>query len=123
MFKMLSNIVMKNLLFAAWKDSLRHRIGQCEYIMNESNGHSGFAMPLLPLLVDAKTASKLCGVGLSLWYELSAAGRTPKPVKLHSKSLWAYDLLKVWAEHDCPNRESAEWQNVLAEIRGRKEAK
>jgi len=28
---MLSNIVMKNLLFAAWKNSSRHKIGQFEY--------------------------------------------------------------------------------------------
>jgi len=29
---MLSNIVMKNLLFAAWKNSSRHKIGQFELL-------------------------------------------------------------------------------------------
>ena len=80
-------------------------------------------IPLTPVLVDAKTASKLCGVGLSLWYELSAAGRTPQPVKLNSKSLWPYDLLKLWVEHGCPSRESAEWQGVLTKKRGEKVAR
>ena len=60
------------------------------------------------VLLDAKTASKLCGVGLSLWYELSAAGRTPLSVNLNSKSLWSYDLLKLWAELGCPSRDSGE---------------
>jgi len=33
-YKVLSNIVMKNLLSAAWKNSLRPEIGQFEYINN-----------------------------------------------------------------------------------------
>jgi predicted DNA-binding transcriptional regulator AlpA len=89
--------------------------------MAQDKGPFGF-VPLTPVLVDAKTASRLCGVGLSLWYELSAAGRTPQSVKLNSKSLWPYGLLKLWAEHGCPSRESAEWQGVLAKTRGGKEA-
>ena len=87
--------------------------------MSKDNEHFGFTMSPTPVLVDAKTASKLCGVGLSLWYELSAAGRTPRSVKLNSKSLWSYDLLKLWAELGCPSRDSAEWQRVLASVRGR----
>jgi len=62
--------------------------------MSKDNGHFGF-VPLTPVLIDAKTASKLCGVGLSLWYELSAAGQTPQPVKLNSKKLWVYELLRL----------------------------
>ncbi len=50
---------------------------------------------LTPFLVSAKQASQLCGVGLSLWYELAATGQTPQAVKLNSKSLWSYDLLKL----------------------------
>ena len=65
------------------------------------------------VLVDAKTAAKLCGIGSSLWYELSAAGRTPAPVKLNSKKLWVYEHLKIWAAHNCVSRDSAEWQEIL----------
>ena len=67
---------------------------------------------LTPLLVPAKQASQLCGVGLSLWYELAATGQIPQAVKLNSKSLWPYDLLKLWAENGCPSRDSAEWQKI-----------
>ena len=67
---------------------------------------------LTPLLVPAKQASKLCGVGLSLFYELNSTGQIPQAVKLNSKSLWSYDLLKLWADNGCPSRDSAEWQKI-----------
>jgi len=66
-----------------------------------------------PILVDAKTASKLCGMGLSLWYELSSTGRTPQPVKLNSKKLWSYELLRLWGLNGCPSRDSTAWQKLL----------
>lgn len=68
---------------------------------------------LAPFLVNAKTASRLCGVGVSLFYQLNAAGQTPKPIKLNTKSLWSYSLLKLWADNGCPSRDSAAWQQLL----------
>ena len=67
---------------------------------------------LTPFLVDAKTASQLCGIGLSLWYELNSTGQIPAPAKLNSKKLWSYDQLKLWAGNGCPSRDSAEWQEL-----------
>ena len=71
-----------------------------------------------PILVDAKTASKLCGMGLSLWYQLCSTGRTPLPVKLNSKQLWDYRTLCLWSLHGCLSRDSAIWLNLLEKMRG-----
>ncbi len=68
---------------------------------------------MTPFLVDAKTAAKLCGVSLSLFYELKATGQAPQPVKLNSKSLWCYAQLKLWADNGCPASDSAAWQTIL----------
>ena len=57
---------------------------------------------LTPFLVNAKTAAKLCGIGLSLWYELAATGQIPAGLKLNSRKLWAYDELKEWCKNGCP---------------------
>ncbi len=68
---------------------------------------------ITPLLVDAKTASKLCSCGLSLWYSLNSTGAAPAPVKLNSKSLWPVELLRLWSLNGCPSRDSVEWQELL----------
>ena len=69
-----------------------------------------------PILVDAKSSSQLCGVGLSLWYQLDQQGHVPQAVRLHSKRLWNYDQIRVWANFDCPSRDSAVWQELLAKM-------
>jgi len=74
--------------------------------------------PLLtPIMVPAKVACRLCGVGLSLWYQLDAAGRTPQAVKLNTKRLWVYTQLVLWALHNCPSRDSEQWRKLLSEKR------
>jgi len=61
---------------------------------------------LTPLLVDAKTASRLCGVGLSLWYEMVSTGRIgPTPIEFNSKKLYSVSELGNWILHRCPSRE------------------
>ena len=67
---------------------------------------------LKPFLVNAKTAAQLCGVGLSLWYELAATGQIPQAVKLNSRKLWVYEELQEWCRNGCPSRDSAEWQKI-----------
>ena len=44
--QMLLNIVMKNLLSAAWKNSSRHKIGQFDYVNNISLGSIGVQVKL-----------------------------------------------------------------------------
>ena len=66
-----------------------------------------------PVLVNGKTASQLCGVGLTLWKELVTTGRTPQPIRLSSKKLFCVRQLELWALNGCPSRDSAEWQQIL----------
>lgn len=70
-----------------------------------------------PILLRAKDAARLCGCGLSLWYQLDSTGQNPQPVTLNSLKLWPYEHLRAWADHGCPSRTSAEWLAVLAQIR------
>jgi len=72
---------------------------------------------LTPLLVDAKTASRLCGVGLSLWYEMASTGRLgPLPIKFNSKKLYIVSELENWILHRCPPRDK--WSQFLKEENG-----
>ena len=68
---------------------------------------------LIPLLVNASVAAKLCGISLSLWYSLNASGQTPQPIKLNSKNLWSYGHLELWSDAGCPSRASAVWKEIL----------
>lgn len=65
------------------------------------------------ILVDAKTAAQACGVGLTLWKQLTATGRNPEPIHLNSKVLFSTRQLELWALNGCPSRDSAEWQQIL----------
>ena len=78
---------------------------------------------LAPLLVDAKTASRLCGVGLSLWYEMVSTGRLgPLPILLTSKKkVWLRKELECWCDRRCPPRD--EWLQILKEQNGNGEKK
>ena len=71
---------------------------------------------ITPILVDAKTAARICGCGLSLLYQLDSAGRLPQKIKLNSKSLWSYEQLRLWANMGCPSRDSQEWQAILRNL-------
>jgi hypothetical protein len=72
---------------------------------------------LIPLLVDARTAARLCGCGLSLWYSLDSKGAVPQSIVLNSKRVWSFDQLRLWATSGCPSRDSAEWATILARLR------
>jgi len=61
-----------------------------------------------PILVDAKGAAAILGLGRTLLYQLHASGRLgPRPVKLGKRSLWVRAELEDWAAAGCPTRE--EW--------------
>jgi len=70
-----------------------------------------------PILLRAKDAARLCGCGLSLWYQLDATGQNPQPITLNSLKLWPYEHLRTWAANGCPSRTSPQWQAVLDQIR------
>jgi len=61
---------------------------------------------LTPLLVDVAGASKLLGVGKSLFYQMASTGSLgPTPVEFNSKRLYSVLELRSWVEHKCPPRE------------------
>ena len=59
---------------------------------------------LQPLLVSAKEAARICGIGRSLWCSLQSAGRVPMPIRLGRRTLWRVAELAEWVEAGCPPR-------------------
>lgn len=55
-------------------------------------------------LVSRAAAAAFCGVGLSTWDKLTAAGRTPPPIRLGGKVLWRPRELRAWVDAGCPDR-------------------
>ena len=71
------------------------------------------AKDLKSALMDAKTASRFCGVGLTLWKQLNITGRAPEPIHLNSKVFWSTRQLELWAITGCPSRDSETWQTII----------
>jgi predicted DNA-binding transcriptional regulator AlpA len=61
-----------------------------------------------PLLVRAPEAAYLCGISEASWHRLSAAERTPAPVRLGGSVLWRVSDLKLFVEWGCPDRKEFE---------------
>jgi predicted DNA-binding transcriptional regulator AlpA len=68
-----------------------------------------------PLLVDALTASKLCGVSRAGWWALHSSGRCPLPVRLGRRTLWVAEELADWCKAGAPARDK--WQNIKKVVR------
>ena len=63
------------------------------------------------LLVSAKDAARLLGIGKTLFYELHSSGRLgPMRVKLGRRSLWNRQELTDWVNAGYPARE--QWQQI-----------
>lgn len=60
-------------------------------------------------------AARFCGVGSSTWDRLTAAGKTPQPIKLGGALCWAVRELSAWVDRGCPGR--AEWSELWPLIR------
>jgi predicted DNA-binding transcriptional regulator AlpA len=66
------------------------------------------ASALVPLLVRAAAAARLCGVSRATWHRLAAAGRTPAPLRLGGSVLWRVEELTAWCHAGCPDRRTWE---------------
>lgn len=66
--------------------------------------------PLRPGLLRRERAARYCGVGASTWDRLTAAGRTPAPIRLGGSVGWSRRELNHWIENGCSPR--AEWEPV-----------
>jgi len=80
-----------------------------------ANGHPGpeapegppksrFTTALRPLLVDAKVAAPLCGLGLRTWRMLDATAQVPRAIRIAHRVLWRLAELEAWTEANCPPR-------------------
>jgi excisionase family DNA binding protein len=65
------------------------------------------------MLVDAKEAAALCGVGRTTWLTLASAGKTPAAVRLGRSVKWRRDELKAWIAAGCPVRQK--WESIYSE--------
>lgn len=60
-----------------------------------------------PILVDARRAARLLGIGLRTFRTMDAAGRLPAPVRLSRGCVrWRLAELLDWTEAGCPDREA-----------------
>ncbi|HUU12019.1 MAG TPA: helix-turn-helix domain-containing protein [Phycisphaerae bacterium] len=57
---------------------------------------------LAPLLVDAREAARLCGIGRSSWLSLAAAGQVPPSLLLGRRRLWRVREVEAWTAAGCP---------------------
>jgi excisionase family DNA binding protein len=58
-----------------------------------------------PLLLDAKQAAALLGIGKTHLYALHSSGKIPLPVRLGRRTLWRAEELKSWISAGCPTRQ------------------
>jgi predicted DNA-binding transcriptional regulator AlpA len=72
--------------------------------------------PVAALMVDAKTAARLCGgISVRTWWALHASGRVPLPIRLGRRTLWLADELTSWARAGAPARDR--WENIKKAVR------
>jgi len=63
-----------------------------------------------PLLVDARAAARMLGVGKTKLYSMLSAGQVPAPIRLGRAVRWRASELCDWCAAGCPSREV--WENT-----------
>lgn len=58
------------------------------------------------LLVGRIQAARLCSVSPASFDRLTAAGKTPRPIKLGGRVVWRRSDLESWIAHGCPDRKT-----------------
>ena len=66
------------------------------------------------LLIDAREAADMCGLGRSTWLRHAASGRTPKSISLGGRTLWRLQEILDWVTAGCPSRH--QWEAKRATI-------
>jgi predicted DNA-binding transcriptional regulator AlpA len=62
------------------------------------------------LLLDAKEAAALCGIGRSYWLRLHSSGRVPLPLRLGRRTLWSRAEVTRWVDAGLPDRQR--WEEL-----------
>ena len=59
---------------------------------------------LEPILISAREAAALLGIGRRTFYRLHSSGRVPLPVRLGGVVRWRLEELQRWTQAGCPSR-------------------
>lgn len=59
-------------------------------------------------LLTAKEAGQICRLSKRSWFRLSAAGRTPKEVRIGGSVRWRLSDIESWLAMNCPDRSTFE---------------
>lgn len=62
------------------------------------------------MLVNARDAAKVLGLGERTLHRYHAAGRIPSPVKLGGRNWWRRSELEAWVQAGCPPRARWSWK-------------
>ena len=57
------------------------------------------------LTVSAEEVAAMLGISPRHWWGLNAQGRTPEPIRLGRRSVWALAEIRNWIEAGCPPRD------------------
>ena len=58
---------------------------------------------LEPLMIDAKTACRICGnISARTWATWISTGQAPPSIKINGRRLWRIGIIKKWVALDCP---------------------
>lgn len=55
-----------------------------------------------PLLLQAKEAAGLCGIGLRTWHTYRASGKLPPSYRIAGRRIWKRRDIERWIEWDFP---------------------
>ena len=75
-----------------------------------ANQPSSAVAEMMPLMVEAAEAARLCGISRATWYAMRKSGKVPKPVRLGGRVQWRVDELHEWVRVGCPPL--ARWENM-----------
>jgi predicted DNA-binding transcriptional regulator AlpA len=53
-------------------------------------------------LVDATEAARMCKASVSMFYKMTRAGKTPRPIKFGKLMRWRWRDLSEWIDAGCP---------------------
>ena len=56
----------------------------------------------VPLLLSAKQATRLCGIGLRTWHTYRSSGKLPPSHKIAGRRIWKRRDVERWIEWDFP---------------------
>jgi len=70
-------------------------------------------LQLQPLALRAKDAAQICGLSLSTWWSMDAAGTIPRKLRCGKRCLWRVSDLKLWISWGMVSREEFESRKGL----------